>query len=988
MRRRNGHPREAARARVPLTAEDPYAQRKALGEGRQWLDGLGQSAEEKGGSVATRHRRCVDAIKMTTAVARQRGRNRRGEEKESRHPRPEGSAEEHWRRRSLPAVSSRWPAIAAVASSCAQGETERNKQKFSASFPSSIVQLLLGRVPVIAIGFLSVRHDHQCLVEFTVRPLYPGKQGIENITAHVDKPGMGACNPDTNKGIVVCKADDVGGDQVLATCQGNSDCRAGCPTLCNAICISGTCSCILTISAANEIPAYTSLSHRRYAYLSVPSEVNFSLSSQFLFSRRLGHSATSPFSRFRFSRRLGHSATSSFSFLLFGRRHFFPERSPPARHSLHSFLSGDSPADSIPEAGNPPARHFLHPFLSGDSPTDGVPEAENFTEEAGCSFFFSGEFPATSVGACFSGRSYINVSVPLLISLCGAGGCPTSNLPVRCRRLSLNVVQPFFTMAGTGGSGLQIVSEKLSETNCASWAVAIELYVEGHDKLDILHGSKVKPDENDPSFRTWRRDNIQLMTLILNSVSSGIKQVILHNKTTYDMWKTLEQMYGRRHDMLCTYQLNSQIFKLEQGIRGLGLSVTGPSFYSPWVIDSGATDHMTNAPNSFISYSLSSGQEKVIIVDGTKAIVAGKGSIKLTDHFFLSSALHDLETKQTIGAGREVGGLYYYQLETTSPLKSAAKYIITYKRRRHKQGPTIDWLVESDALAPDPMKQLSSSVEPTAPLNMNELNLPVAVRKGVRSCTQHPISNHISYSRLSPSYHVFVSQLSNHAIPSSYYEVKEDRTTILLVYVDDMIVTGDDEVEIQALKSKLTSEFEIKDLGSLRYFLGIEVARSKKGIYVCQRKYVLDLLKETGKLGSRPASIPIEVNHDLTSPSGEDLTNLEKGTYQRLVGKLLYLSMTRLDITYAVSVVSQYMHAPKTIHMKVVDGILRYLKSCPGKGLLFKGGGDLKNKPLLGSEIVVVQNCNSKVIAHLMAATPKECLDSSISKLQTMYPST
>ncbi|KAG6531058.1 hypothetical protein ZIOFF_004828 [Zingiber officinale] len=171
---------------------------------------------------------------------------------------------------------------------------------------------------------------------------------------------------------------------------------------------------------------------------------------------------------------------------------------------------------------------------------------------------------------------------------------------------------------------------------------------------------------------------------------------------------------------------------------------------------------------------------------------------------------------------------------------------------------------------------------------------------------------------------------------------KGDNTTILLVYVDDMIVTGDDEVEIQALKSKLTSEFEIKDLGSLKYFLGIEVPRSKKGIYVCQRKCVLDLLKETGKLGSRPASTPIEVNHDLTSSSGEDLTSLEKGTYQRLVGKLLYLSMTRPDITYAVSVVSQYMHAPKTIHMKAVDRILRHLKSCPEKGLLFKGGGDLK----------------------------------------------
>ncbi|XP_042386619.1 uncharacterized protein LOC121978325 [Zingiber officinale] len=126
-------------------------------------------------------------------------------------------------------------------------------------------------------------------------------------------------------------------------------------------------------------------------------------------------------------------------------------------------------------------------------------------------------------------------------------------------------VQPVFTMAGTGGSDLQIVSEKLSETNYASWAVAVELYVKGHDKLDILHGTKVKPDDKDLSFRTWRRDNIQLMTWMLNSVNSDIKQVILHNKTTHDMWKTLEQMYGRRHDMLRTYQISSQIFKLEQG---------------------------------------------------------------------------------------------------------------------------------------------------------------------------------------------------------------------------------------------------------------------------------------------------------------------------------------------------------------------------------------------------------------------------------------
>ena len=122
----------------------------------------------------------------------------------------------------------------------------------------------------------------------------------------------------------------------------------------------------------------------------------------------------------------------------------------------------------------------------------------------------------------------------------------------------------------------------------------------------------------------------------------------------------------------------------------------------------------------------------------------------------------------------------------------------------------------------------------------------------------------------------------------------------------------------------MAKEFEIKDLGSLKYFLGIEVARSKQGIFISQRKYVLDLLQETGML---------EVNQKL----GDDTDGavVDKGRYQRLVGKLIYLSHTRPDIAFAVSVVSQFMHAPRECHYDAVLRILRYLKLAPGKGLFF-----------------------------------------------------
>lgn len=158
--------------------------------------------------------------------------------------------------------------------------------------------------------------------------------------------------------------------------------------------------------------------------------------------------------------------------------------------------------------------------------------------------------------------------------------------------------------------------------------------------------------------------------------------------------------------------------------------------------------------------------------------------------------------------------------------------------------------------------------------------------------------------------------------------------TALIVYVDDIVVTGDDYDEMGQLKKYLSQQFEIKDLGQLHYFLGIEILRSKKGVFLSQRKYVLDLFEEAGMLGCRPCDTPIDPNCKLGEADGERL--LDVGRYQRLVGKLIYLSLTRPDIAYAVGLVSQFMHVPTTIHLEATYRILRYLKKSPGMGLLYK----------------------------------------------------
>lgn len=102
------------------------------------------------------------------------------------------------------------------------------------------------------------------------------------------------------------------------------------------------------------------------------------------------------------------------------------------------------------------------------------------------------------------------------------------------------------------------------------------------------------------------------------------------------------------------------------------------------------------------------------------------------------------------------------------------------------------------------------------------------------------------------------------------------------------------------------------------------MARSKEGIIISQRKYILDLLNETGLLGCKPVDMPMDSTKKMNR--SEESIPVAKGRYQRLVGKLIYLSHTRPDIAYSVSVVSQHMNNPTEDHLDAVNRILRYLK--------------------------------------------------------------
>ena len=133
---------------------------------------------------------------------------------------------------------------------------------------------------------------------------------------------------------------------------------------------------------------------------------------------------------------------------------------------------------------------------------------------------------------------------------------------------------------------------------------------------------------------------------------------------------------------------------------------------------------------------------------------------------------------------------------------------------------------------------------------------------------------------------------SDHSV---FYKNSQTGIILLVVYADDIIITENDMASISSLKSFLHGQFHTKDLGMLKYFLGVEVMRSKRGILLSQRRYVLDLLSETGKLATKPCQSPMAQCLHLTR-EGELFEDPER--YRRLVGKLNYLTVTRPDIFF------------------------------------------------------------------------------------------
>ena len=171
---------------------------------------------------------------------------------------------------------------------------------------------------------------------------------------------------------------------------------------------------------------------------------------------------------------------------------------------------------------------------------------------------------------------------------------------------------------------------------------------------------------------------------------------------------------------------------------------------------------------------------------------------------------------------------------------------------------------------------------------------------------------------------------------------KGGKIVIVSVYVDDLIFTGDDYDMLAEFKSSMLKEFDMSDLGNMHFFLGIEVVQREDGIFICQRKYALEILTKFGMLESNEVSSPIIPGVKISKD--KDGTPVDETYFKQLVGSLMYLTATRPDMMFVTCLVSRYMAKPTNLHLQTIKRALRYLKGTVSYGIYYRkdGNGELR----------------------------------------------
>ena len=220
--------------------------------------------------------------------------------------------------------------------------------------------------------------------------------------------------------------------------------------------------------------------------------------------------------------------------------------------------------------------------------------------------------------------------------------------------------------------------------------------------------------------------------------------------------------------------------------------------------------------------------------------------------------------------------------------------------------------------------------QPPAYADKHKPNYVCKLNKAIYGLKQAPRAWYTALSNFLLAYG-FLNSLSD---TSLFIYAKKGILAYMLVYVDDIIITGNNPCFISSFVAALSDKFSLKDLGNLNYFLGIEVLPTKQGLFLSQHKYITEILDRTTMSGAKESVTPLSTSVSLQLFDGSSTANEEQ--FRKIIGSLQYLCLTRPDINFAVNKLSQFMHKPTQIHFTALKRVLRYLKGTLFHGLLIK----------------------------------------------------
>ena len=165
-----------------------------------------------------------------------------------------------------------------------------------------------------------------------------------------------------------------------------------------------------------------------------------------------------------------------------------------------------------------------------------------------------------------------------------------------------------------------------------------------------------------------------------------------------------------------------------------------------------------------------------------------------------------------------------------------------------------------------------------------------------------------------------------------YHKVVDGGQVILLLYVDDLFLTGEEKI-IFSCKKKVVVEFKMKDLGMMHYFLGLEVWQNLDKIVLRQGKYTMEILKIFRMMDCKPMTMLMMMNLKLLSDYSSKI--VDTTLYKKMIGSLMYLMKMRPNICFAVNTLSQYMVKPRRVHLNATRHVLRYLKGIATYGIQY-----------------------------------------------------